>query len=594
MTFQVVEKDAIVVNNADPLGIGRLQVFIYGVHDITGIKTPFENLPWAFSTQSQNVVSIPAIWTPIKVRHRFTFGKSIQSAFATQDALEWHSPSPYLKLTDNRDPRKFLTYDSTQQKFLNETPSDYSSINDKISQLEEQKKTLENGKISNEEELKNLIADEQKYQVSPIDESSLTVAIEYSKSELNNFLNDVGSIGPVKGQSYDSRVSQLNSLIQASTNIATIGYPNRNDDEKELTLDEYIEKETLNYRNEITQLKERKGLLESEITRVEEELANLYKDNNTNLNRVNTQKKGIQEEINQQSLKIQEIDKQLSQLKSTTTKSLTTFESIKQADSRVGRYDEKTGKVYDTQERLIGNWTGSSFYLPGFAYQTGIPIYERSQEGRLTQESHLQAVNNNASKTEQLSTIIDPSDSVSIEKSNNDKTWNCDISYETRLKILTKRQEIIQAVRWLRDKILALFPIDGNSATAQWIKETAKLLTATLKSIQKFLKFINEVVLEIAKITAQIRQLINWILSLPARLLVLLQDCLNHFFNSLSDAFSESLSLSGDSGESVSFSEVTDLVKQTQSTIQTATETVEATAIVYTEIKAIEATFEKV
>jgi hypothetical protein len=601
MTMQVVERDAIVINNADPLGLARLQVFIYGVHDITGIKTPFENLPWAFA--SQTTVSIPKIYTPIKVKYKFSFGSAMR-AFADQEALEWHSPSPYLKLTENRDPRLYLKYDSENQKFLNQSPVDYSTIKNKIAQLEEEKKTLENAKKANEEELKNLIADEEKYQVSPIDESGWTVAIEYSKSELNNFLNDVGSIGSVSGQSYDSRISQLESQIQSGRKLAEIAYPNRNEDEQDLTLEQYAD-QVWNSREltERANLVTRKGLLERNILDAETNLANLYKNSTSNLNRVNTQKQGIQEEINKQSLKIQEIDKQIAELNSQASNAPNALLSIEQArslDARVGRYDEASGKVYNTQEELIGNWTGYTFYLPGYALQPGPSIPDRKKlipidsKGRISEESYLQSTNLNGSKSGQLSTIIDPSDSVAIEKSNNDKTWNCDISYETRLKILTKRQEVITAVKWLRDKILALFAIDGNSATAQWIKQTVKLLTATLKSIQKFLKLINEIVLEIAKITAQIRQLINWILSLPARLLVLLQDCLTHFFNSLTDAFSESISLSGAGGENVSFSEVTELISETQKTFQTAKETVEITTIVYTEIKAIEATFEKV
>jgi conjugal transfer/entry exclusion protein len=161
------------------------------------------------------------------------------------------------------------------------------------------------------------------------------------------------------------------------------------------------------------------------------------------------------------------------------------------------------------------------------------------------------------------------------------------------MKILSKRQEVMMAIKWLRDKIASYFTGISDSAISQWVKATVKQLTAMLKSIQKFLKFINNVVLEIAKLTAQIRQLITWILSLPVRLLVLLQDCLTHFFNSISDAFSESLSVGGDS-TSLGFSEVTELVNQAQSTFGTAMETVEATTIVYTEIKAIESTFEKV
>jgi len=155
MTFQVVERDAIVVNNADPRGEGRVQVFIYGVHDISGIKTPYENLPWAFSTQSPNIVNIPKIWTPLKVRYRFSFGNAMR-AFASQDALEWHSPSPYLKITENRDPRLYLKFDSEKQKFLNESPVDYSTIKNKISQLKEQKREKESQSDSLQQDLKDL------------------------------------------------------------------------------------------------------------------------------------------------------------------------------------------------------------------------------------------------------------------------------------------------------------------------------------------------------------------------------------------------------------------------------------------------------
>jgi hypothetical protein len=88
--------------------------------------------------------------------------------------------------------------------------------------------------------------------------------------------------------------------------------------------------------------------------------------------------------------------------------------------------------------------------------------------------------------------------------------------------------------------------------------------------------------------------LINWILSLPARLLVLFQECLKHFFDTLTESFSESIPLDVDSGTSFDFTEVTNLVNQSKSTFDTAVETVKSTTVVYTEIKSIEATFEKV
>jgi hypothetical protein len=150
------------------------------------------------------------------------------------------------------------------------------------------------------------------------------------------------------------------------------------------------------------------------------------------------------------------------------------------------------------------------------------------------------------------------------------------------------------ALKWLRDKIASYFTGISDSAIGQWVQATIKQITAILKNIQKFLKVINDIILEIAKITAQIRQLINWILSLPARLLVLFQECLKHFFDTLTESFSESIPLDVDSGTSFDFTEVTNLVNQSKSTFDTAVETVKSTTVVYTEIKSIEATFEKV
>lgn len=607
MTFQVVERDAIVVNNADPRGEGRVQVFIYGVHDISGIKTPFENLPWAFSTQSPNFVSIPKIWTPIKVKHRFSFGTAMRS-FAAQDALEWHSPSPYLKLTENRDPRLYLKFDSEKQKFLNESPVDYTTIKNKITELEEQKKEKESIRDSLQQDLKNLENSSQNLTSTTSQYDEVRQQLNFAEIEYNNLLSNQKAELRSKAEEfsgsewenyYESNIKQLPEVGGLTINELF--------DSNESLYYTYFDAYTKPKIQTFSQ--DQKIILNSSLEKVNtlnvelSKLSNKVTDENDLEKTLNENKISVQKEFDSINQEIQSIDKQIDELKSqapNAPNSLASIEQSRNLDARIGRYDENSGKVYNTQEELIGNWTGYMFYLPGYALQPGPSIPERKKlipidsKGRITEESYLQGTNLNGSISGQLSTIVDSSDSKIIEKSNNNKTYSCDISNETRLKILTKRKEIATAVRWLRDQILALFPIDGNSATAQWVKQTAKHLTALLKSIQKFLKFINEVILETAKIIAKIRQLINWILSLPARLLALLQDCLTHFFNSISGAFSESISIGGLGGSDISFTEVTDLITQAQSTFNTATETVESTVIVYTEIKAIESTFEKV
>ena len=135
MTMQILEKDGIVVDNADPLGIGRVRVFVYGVHDITGVKTPYDNLPWAYPTQS--IFAIPSIWSSVRIKHRFTFGKSPLSALMDQDSMEYYSPKPFIKLALDKDPRRFMTWDPTVQEWLKDNPVSDDDIKARKKKLEE-------------------------------------------------------------------------------------------------------------------------------------------------------------------------------------------------------------------------------------------------------------------------------------------------------------------------------------------------------------------------------------------------------------------------------------------------------------------------
>jgi hypothetical protein len=585
-----IEKDAIVVNSADPYGLGRVQVFIYGMHDKTGIKIPFSSLPWATCAQSSQGVVFPQVWSPIKVKLSTSSysGNKEELLFADADGWEWHSPSPFFKLTESRDPRPFF-WDDEYKKFLKEPPVDYKKIDSKISELEEQK----NEKTSQLEELKNELNT-----INNRAPESDIVDLTEENVLLNNSIKQLEESKSIELSNYNSKLIVEKKLALFEWNNVLTG------DEKEYfgTYSEYenffTSKTTLEHDQKINEI----DIRIAQFTQQSANIVEQVRQTEIQSENVNENSKVLQIEITKISDDITKIDSEIDQLTSTSSsapRASTSFDSLQAADSRVARYDEKSGKVYDSSNNLIGNWTGSNFYVPGYAGQSGTPIPDLYNVNKLKSniikpESYLFAVNNLKSTSNNASSIVNADQNSSIQKSDNDKAHACDLSNETKAKILTKRQQVLMALKWLRDKIASYFTGISDSAIGQWVQATVKQITAILKNIQKFLKVINDIILEIAKITAQMRQLVNWILSLPARLLVLFQECLKHFFDSLTDAFSESIPLDVDSGTSFDFTEVTNLVNEAKSTFDTAVETVQSTTIVYTEIKSIEATFEKV
>jgi hypothetical protein len=584
MTMQVAEADGIVVNNVDPFAVGRVQVFIYGFHDITGNKIPFDNLPWAHSSQS-NI--IPALWTPVKVRYRIPFGRNIVMAFTDQELLEWHSPSPYIKLTGNRDPRIFILYDNDRQEWLDETPPDYTSINKKISQLKEQKKVKEQNLEENRKQLSLLTSDSQ--DIKTLENENLQIEEEYDaiiqeKQQLDS--------------NYQINKRTLEERLLSEQKFSEITFSNRDDESMDEL--EYYLSVSQNTRDRINELENSYELQRASIGEREQSNATRLgqnKDARANLVNYTENQEILKNEINKLTEEIKVIDNDLTNLENNSSsgaKAATSFGELQRLDARVGRFDKDTNKVYNTDGELIGNWTGQKFYVPGYALQPGTPIPKRKVNNLIKPESYLTYVSTNESSSNKRSTIISPSDSTAIKSSDENKAHSCDLSDEVRTKILLKRQQVMMAVKWLRDKISSLFALESESAAAQWIKATIKQLTAMLKSAQRFLKFINDVVLETARLVAKIRQLINWILSLPIRILKLFQECLTHFFEDIGKAFSISVPIGGIDAGGASFAEIGELVNQAQSTIQTSTETVRGATILYTEIKTIEATFEKV
>jgi hypothetical protein len=161
---------------------------------------------------------------------------------------------------------------------------------------------------------------------------------------------------------------------------------------------------------------------------------------------------------------------------------------------------------------------------------------------------------------------------TSIDASNNDLAHVCDFSSElikdNQLKrfINAQANNIREAIR----EVMRLLGLSDGTGQFQWIKDS-------LQSIQRGLKYINEEVIQpildfeaiVIGYIAKIKKIIDYILSLPAKLLALLQDCLSKLYELVANAFTDITG--GGDGKS---SEFDDIIKTAKSTAQTLKTTV--------------------
>lgn len=158
-----------------------------------------------------------------------------------------------------------------------------------------------------------------------------------------------------------------------------------------------------------------------------------------------------------------------------------------------------------------------------------------------------------------------------VQKSDDNRAHVCDIRENIRfqeavqaLKDLAIVQAAIRAVQTLTDST-------SGSTIATEIRGVIQSLRAFVRTIQKILNFFNDVILVITEYITLARLMIAWILSLPAYLLQMLQDCLATLQNSLLSALS--FTVSGGSNTGI-ISEFKGLVSDVISTTNTAITTV--------------------
>jgi len=150
-----------------------------------------------------------------------------------------------------------------------------------------------------------------------------------------------------------------------------------------------------------------------------------------------------------------------------------------------------------------------------------------------------------------------------IEQTNKDVVHVCDIATQLKRSVIWERLKHSQLVASIREAIQALITALGNSpdSLSQKVIEFAQWLRRKLKDIQDKIKQLNDYLQVTVEVAKQLRAIVDWILSLPARLQAGLSNCLSAFLSGISSLVSDALTLPSASGTNIT--EILNEVKKT-------------------------------
>ena len=130
-----------------------------------------------------------------------------------------------------------------------------------------------------------------------------------------------------------------------------------------------------------------------------------------------------------------------------------------------------------------------------------------------------------------------------VNRTNNDLSHVCDISPEVKKTVIWIRAQFGYVVEAIRKAIRALLKAIGLDPSGESSKlvQTLKSLARELKKYKKYVDDFNKSALELVRLAAQLRAMIDYILSLPEKYLKLLQDCLVKIYAALAGGFTDLL-----------------------------------------------------
>jgi len=178
---------------------------------------------------------------------------------------------------------------------------------------------------------------------------------------------------------------------------------------------------------------------------------------------------------------------------------------------------------------------------------------------------------------------------TSIAASNNNRSHACDTTLfvQRNVSLAAIFEPTIRTIREVIKKIIDALGISpGSNGLIEQIKKIKRYVDDITKFLAKVQKALDAFVVVVRKINA----LINYILSLPQRLLALFVNCLQELYAELRAQFTDvvrNATGSEDNGESV-LGEASSLLRTTQTLVTTATTTAtQVTSLPVTTISAI-------
>ena len=143
-------------------------------------------------------------------------------------------------------------------------------------------------------------------------------------------------------------------------------------------------------------------------------------------------------------------------------------------------------------------------------------------------------------------------------------------------------KKFIKAVaRWIREGIRKILRVLGLTDPTGTTSTTIAKLKRIAEEIRYFKKEYIDPIIEFEKyvlaVLVKIRAIIQWILSLPARLLALLQQCLANLIKYLTEIFKDALS---EAAADTPLGETSEIIAAAKDVIAASVEVIEATATV--------------
>lgn len=164
-----------------------------------------------------------------------------------------------------------------------------------------------------------------------------------------------------------------------------------------------------------------------------------------------------------------------------------------------------------------------------------------------------------------------------IDKSNNSQEHVCDITNDLRKDVAIVRLKFSQLMKKVRDFIRGLIASLGLDPSGEISK-----LVSLAKKILNELKYYRDILLEILdfkevliEYARRVRAMVDYILSLPAKLARLLADCLSNFLGAIATVFKELISVPGLEGVESNV-EVGELFDTVGKIVETSQQTVQA------------------